>query len=277
MNVTDFVNKNYNIVFKGKDVDKNNLEDVKEFLLTDIHDSSGHTILNCHFISKYAKKNDMVLIEAIPSMEQIQPDDTFSSVWLKTKAKIVGWDMGTLSEITGKSTSQKLSELERKGNILQRQLLDNNYEGDKVKLLIELEKIEKKYSESRTEVFLAIIASIPIIKETLPERTKAMQNSLDKARNISDRRFLIAGMNHLKEDCSLFNYSLDGFREFLKLRKVVVLSPKDDVVETMTDERSSQLEKIKDKIIKEMLTSFPSWSDIIKQYPYFNKTKDSQN
>ena len=134
MNVTDFVNKNYNIVFKGKDVDKNNLEDVKEFLLTDIHVSSGHRILNCHLINKYATKNDMVLIEAIPSMKQIQPDDTFSSVWLKTKAKIVGWDMGTLSEITSKSTFQKLSELERKGNILQRQLLDNNYEGDKVKL-----------------------------------------------------------------------------------------------------------------------------------------------
>ena len=155
--LTAFVNKNYNIVFKGKDVDDNNLEDVKEFLLADIHVSLGHTILNSLFINTFATKNDMVLIEAIPSMKQIQPDDTFSSVWLKTKAKIVGWDMGTLSEITGKSTFQKLSELERKGHILHRQLLDDNYEGSKVKLLIELDKFKEKCFESRTEVILAII------------------------------------------------------------------------------------------------------------------------
>ena len=137
-----------------------------------------------------------------------------------------------------------------------------------------MDKFKEKCFESRTEVILAIIASLPIIEETLPERTKAMQDSLDNARNISDRRFLIAGMNHLKEDCSSFNYSLDGFREFLKSRKVVVLSPKDDVVKTMTDERSSQIKKIKDKILKEMVTRIPSWSDIIKQYPYFNKDSE---
>ena len=41
------------------------------------------------------------MVEAIPSMSEVAPDDAVQSVWLKTKAKIVGWDAGKIGEIMG--------------------------------------------------------------------------------------------------------------------------------------------------------------------------------
>lgn len=225
--ITEFVNKYYDIVFKGSRVDKNNIESVDEFLLADRHDSYGHAAINSLFINSFAQSKDCVLIEGRLSMKEIQPLDAKESAWLTTEVPIFGWDFADFG-----AENRKVDQLNCRIWVLIKKIASSDSKDEKEVLKLELYDALSKY-------FQILISLGPDVSEaelikTFPTRTQAMIHSLSKASEFSNRRFLIAGRAHLDLNCddTRFREFLPDFFDFLRLRKAIVLVPKDAEVQT---------------------------------------------
>jgi hypothetical protein len=247
MDINSFIKDNYTVVYKGEGVEESDFSTANEYLLADHHGSNGHSALNSLFINTFAESQDVVMVEAIASMTEIAPNDALQSVWLNTKAKIIGWDIGKVGEIMESALFQESGDLEIRNQILIRRLLDPEFEGNKEEVKQEIVKIMIKAREIffrmkdgvlEQENFLGLIA------KTLPARTKSMTTSMDRAREVYNRTFLIAGQNHLKNDYENSPLSLEKFYEFLKTRKVVMLFPKDKAIVEKGKERDLKMMEI---------------------------------
>lgn len=249
--ITSFVNKYYNIEFKGDSVNPDDLSDVTEFLLMDIHTSQGFSALNSLFINTFANLRDVVLIEGILSMKKVKQESSIHSVWLKDVLRILGWDVGNIKDITESQPAQEIADLELQGHVLLKQWMEAPAEKKEELQLQVVEAFEKsidaqsKFSmDSLTERVVA----------TFPDRVKSMQNSLDIAKKIGRRTFLMAGMEHLKQlNFQHPNFSLDAFHAFLKSRKVVILSPKHYWADRLGSDREERIKDIKEIIMMRKL------------------------
>ena len=133
MSILDFINEYYDVVYKSLNISKN-FSNADEFLLIDNHASAGHTEINSAFINQFSDNKDFVLVEAIPSMKQIEKNDALQSIWLTTSSMILGWDTGTIQELTNSSVLQKINELEKKGQILIKKIL--SYEDSAIQIKV---------------------------------------------------------------------------------------------------------------------------------------------
>lgn len=233
MQFPDFINCYYDVIYKGEKVNTEDFSNVDEFLLGDIHNSPGHSEINSLFINTFSIKSDVVLVEAIPSLQQIEKDQAFHSVWLKTESKIMGWDSGTLEEMLGSPLCQKIGDIEREGQVLVRQILDPNDTCNKEDLSL---KLGKKLMNSNPLALEYIIHHDSISKKMAKSfcgRVKSMKDSLIKVKETSTRTFLIAGTKHLQEDTTNPDFSLGDFPEFLKTRNTVILFPKGEKAQEM--------------------------------------------
>jgi hypothetical protein len=246
MNISDFINTNYNIVYKGVNVNIENFSTIDAFLLGDNHKSAGHSVINSLFINTFSNKEDIVLVEAIRSMQRIEKDDALQSVWLTTQSQIMGWDVGTPREITGSTLLQQMGNLEKKFQILQRQLLDPNFIGNKEEVKSELAGTMQKIGSLLPGLMTQGKYLVAATQKTLTGRIKSMNDSLIEAKKISSRTFLIAATKYLQQENTRgSSFSLDNFHEFLNTRNFVVLFPK--------PEKAWELGQKRDLIINEAL------------------------
>ncbi len=244
--ILEFIKNNYNIRYKGVNV-TDDMSNVTEFLLEDIHISAGYNQINSLFINTFSKKDDIVLVEAIPSMVPIEKDEALQSVWLETQSKIMGWD--NIKDIMSVSLFQETGDLERQGSILVRTLLDPKYDGNKSLVKSELTDLVKKVISLIAPLQEKDAELMHAIKETFHERTQSMQETLIKAKEISQRTFLIAGSSHLTEKYMDDNdpaYSLSDFYDFLQNRNVIILCPKPEKIQEM----GLEIEQIMQKAAK---------------------------
>jgi hypothetical protein len=247
-NIHAFIQDNYTVVYKGEGVDENDLSSANEYLLADHHGSAGHSALNSLFINTFSKEGDVVMVEAIPSMVEARLEDALQTVWLNTKAKTIGWDIGKIGETTGSTLLQESGDLEIQKQILIKQLLDPELaeKGKEVfeKLMITSRKILDVVATLEKMGMFDETKFLEMISKTLPARITSMTNTMEKAREIYNKSFLIAGQNHLKHNFEDHRFSLEEFYKFLKDRKVVILFPKDAVVSEMGKERQKTTELI---------------------------------
>jgi hypothetical protein len=240
MSISGFINRNYNVVYKGVNVNTEDFSNVNEFLLGDNHESAGHSEINSLFINTFSNKSDVVLVEAIGSMQQIKRDEAVQSVWLITPAQIIGWDTGTVEEMSGSTLFQQTGNLEIQTQILLRQLLDPNFTGNKEKVKLELDKTIIKTMSLLPEFMKQIKDLEETVVRILQGRVKSMEDSLIKVKETSSRTFLIAGENHLiQENTEDSRCSLESFHEFLNNRNVVVLFPKSEKAQEMGAKRNA--------------------------------------
>jgi hypothetical protein len=238
VSITDFINSNYNVVYKGAAV--TDFDDVDEFLLADIHNSAGHSAMNSLFVNTFSKRTDAVCVEAIPSMQKIERDQALQSVWLATPSPIFGWDAGTIEEMMASPILQQIGNIEIEANILTRQILDPDFTGDKEALKAQLVEISIKTMSFTEQLMRQRAYILDRINITFPGRVKSMQETLMKAKEISSRTFLFAGETHLKNEHAKDSpFFLGGFLEFLAPRNVVVLVPKPERVLEMGQARAS--------------------------------------
>lgn len=246
-NINSFIRDNYTVVYRGEGVEESDLSTANEYVLADNHGSNGHSALNSLFINTFSGSEDVVMTEAIPSMTEIERDEALQSVWLKTKAKIIGWDTGSIGEIMESEVFQESGNLELQSQILMRQLLDPEFDGNKEVVrneMVDVLKKTKELSPSLMEELGSIYSFLEKIAKSLPARTESMTTSMDKARQVYTRTFLIAGQNHLKNEYENSELSLESFYEFLKTRKVVVLFPKDEAINENRKERDAKMREI---------------------------------
>lgn len=245
MNINEFIRNYYDVDYRGQDVNIEDFSNVDEFLLADNHGSPGHSEINSLFINTFSNKNDIVLVEAIRSMQRIEKDEALQSVWLTTQSSIMGWDMGTIEEISGMPLLQQTGNLERKGQILLRKFCDLNFNGNKEEIEKEMIKTLIESTSLLSEVFEKSADLEDMIARTLPERVKSLKDSLIKVKEISSRTFLIVGGNHLRlPDPSDSRFSLGDFYEFLNYRKVVTLFPKSQKVSELGQKRLNVFQPI---------------------------------
>jgi hypothetical protein len=234
--MNNFISGNYNIIYKGENVDVNDLSKVDEFLLGDNHGSIIHSEINSLFINTFSNEDDVVMVEAMPSMKKIEKNEALQSVWLKTQSPLFGWDSGTIKDMGFPSEFQESGALAIQTEIRVRNLLDPAFSDNKEGLKKELSKLIIKQ--------MPFLSTLPwgsiqdCIKRTFPGRTQSMKDSLIAAKRISARTFLIAGESHLKENPK---YLLGDFPEFLKKRNVVVLFPKQEINTERSRERTDTL------------------------------------
>ncbi|MBA3237731.1 MAG: hypothetical protein H0T62_05185 [Parachlamydiaceae bacterium] len=248
--ITHFINDNYTIVYRGEEVDESDLSTANEFLIADNHGSSGHNALNSLFINTFAEEGDVAMIEAIASMEEVQAGDALQSVWLNTKATVVGWDIGKVGEVARSSLFQESGDIEIRNQILLRQFLDQEFKGNKEEIFKELvETISKSIEVYRKIKETGALKDMEIFLKFWPDRIKSMKSSMDKGKDVYKRTFLIAGQYHLKNNMEDQRFSLEEFYDFLKGRKVVILFPKNQTVKEMGKEVEKIVMGIQFKIL----------------------------
>lgn len=226
MGLNEFVDANYDILY-------GNINEADEFLLVDAPDSVGHREINSQFINTFATPNDMVLIQAIPSMKEIKAVEASQSSWLKTTAKIVGWDRGTVEEIQKLPVCVQSEKDTIKINLILMQLRESTEDNEE--LNEKLKKAIRNNFELIGELFSHEKEIADNEAQTFPTSVESMKNSLIEAKKQSKRTFLIAKSLYLvpeeeNDDARLSNKELE---QFIQTRKVVILLPKKVLVEEL--------------------------------------------
>lgn len=222
MDFKDFINANYEIVY-------GDLNTADEFLLVDLPESTGHREINSLFINTFATENDIVLVEGAPSMKEIKPREAVQSTWIKTSAKLVGWNTGTIEEILKLPVCVKSEELNIDYSIILRQWREAD--GNKDELNLKLKETLKNNFSLIGELFSHEKEIAENVAKSFPKSIEAMKNSLIAAKKQNpERTFLIAkGLYLIPNDDEKENLRIStrGLHEFIKSRKVVILLPKE--------------------------------------------------
>lgn len=250
-----FINNNYDIIHKGENV-KEDLSNADEFLLSENRVLESHNQINSLFINLFSTKDDIVLVEAIPSMKKIQSCEAIQSIYLETFAPIYGWDIGYVADIlgTGLSVAICIADYEIKLRNLLKKFNDPIFTEDKENVEREIIKNMAFITEELIPNFMEIVHTV-IRKgsETFPSRVTQLQESLIKAKKIGKNTFLIAGKfffnqaDHLNDD----NFSLKECYNFMKKRNCIVLTPKADVCRPLDEKHNAFVLEMYSKAKKE--------------------------
>lgn len=99
MTINNFILDHYTILYKGDQVDLNNLEAVEEFILTDDHADLGVQLVHSVFINSFFNQPEStVYIESQPSDTPLS-EDAKQVMWLDKDIDARGWDIGTIETI----------------------------------------------------------------------------------------------------------------------------------------------------------------------------------
>lgn len=263
MNISEFINKYYDIKYKSANV-KDDLSNVDEFLLSERHGSVGHDIINSLFINSFAASEDVVLVEGKESMKQIEKDKALQAVSLTTQAKIMGWDIADVEQMSILSSNldqQSLAKATRIFKVLLKNFLDSNFNGDKEDVRLKLIRTSKSIhclilASGITSDNEAAKSAYEKIAESFSLRTQAMQDSLTNVKTLASRTFLIAGENHLEtipECLEDSRFSLSEFYTFLNNRKTVILFPKLEKIWEVGQEQEKLIKEIHEEAYLQLL------------------------
>ena len=252
MSITSFVRSHYSILYKGDQVDPNNLEGVEEFVLADDHADFGTQLVHSIFLNSFFNKPwSTVYIESQPLDVRLD-EDAKQVLWLDEDINATGWDIGTIETIfamglmkTGNTSplaNDKIKSLfyslqHSKNNLEEyrltlKQLIDGqkNNQTAKKALINNLEQSQKINFDDKLLV--------KIVDSTFLTR----QDSLIKAWSQKGRKALVVGELHLYKEnensSSLFDRDpklIDGrigrtlVQDFAKSRNAVVLRAKPQV------------------------------------------------
>ncbi|HEY5235129.1 MAG TPA: hypothetical protein VIJ14_03025, partial [Rhabdochlamydiaceae bacterium] len=239
----EFIIDHFDIAFQSPCVQ--DLSEVTEFYITDIHNSFGHRELYTAFVHLFATAKSVVAIEA--ARGSCRAKKGFHSLWMRTDARIVGWDMKTEEIIP--TLDKSLHEYNMAYLILMGAILDPHYRRDKKRSVTALLRILKdpqnaarfkKLIETKDQIHLAI-------PETFQARNRQMIQTTREEAPAADIYILIGGEAHLvkqekkkPEDAAAVKnaeyfedprFDLKETHDFLKTRKAVILLPKQAKVE----------------------------------------------
>lgn len=248
MDMENFISNNY--YSYASPMLGGDLAQADEFLLADYHGIDGCSIVNSLFINTFATEKDVVLVEAARAMQTVETTQSVQSVWLQTKAALMGWDTGTLRDIVGNAVSAENGELEIQGQIWLKHLLESKNSDDRETAENAIKQILRRQYEIFPEVRTEYMRMSQIIAETFQKRNDSMIDTLKTLRPQFRTSFLIAGSLHLKNDIADSSYSLKKWNDFFQKRKAVILFPKEDVVREKGTERRVILTRLFKEIVK---------------------------
>jgi hypothetical protein len=141
---------------------------------------------------------------------------------------------------------QYLGGLTLQSQILMRDIWDSSFRGDKNELIIQLSEIAKKSLPVLQKLSSDSENILQNLKDSFADRILEMQKSLSKIRehSVDGTVFLIAGVHHLVERENNPFFSLESFYEFLKSRKVVILSAQKEVIKPIDEKANEFYQKI---------------------------------
>jgi len=184
------------------------LENAKIICLGDMHGDDRDTELNAEFINMFARKGDVVLVEAKPADEECKPKEYFKTKKVSKDVKVFGWENYKLYERSVEMVKRYMS--------LKKDLESKTFnKEERTKMQDECNYIDKQFH------------SISIV-----ERNKVLQKSINamKERYPNSRIIILAGLNHFTKDTS--------FKEYLNTNRYVIFKPatqlSDDEIEKKT-------------------------------------------
>ena len=231
--ITAYIKARFDILMAGEEVDLDDLSQVKEFLLTDIHNRPIYSAINSHFINTFATSEDTVLIESEKAGEIVRAEESGMGALLTSAALVKGWDLGPgvsyMSDGYDKISMMKGENLLKLMSTLQGQFHrapPAEHEGILSRFREEA-KHYVAYAKSHLEE-VERCGSIGCLRQTFPARQESMKHTIQTESSLSSGRvFLIAGFNHLQTNrtlCKSFpEFSAEDFLAFAKSRNVVIL------------------------------------------------------
>lgn len=224
----NFISENYNILYAGEKVDRNNLASATEFLLVDEPGSEGHKQVNSLFINIFAKERDLVMVQDVPAYHLIESDAAVQSVWLRTQARMIGWDIGTQDQWMEEGLILDLASLDLVDALMKRDIIDSD---------AELEDVYYTLFEVRMKLMSQDVFLMEHRKEqeakVFKQRCAYRMKVLNMKKTHVQRTFLMADRIHLDNNEADPRFSLEEFKNFLKDRSVVILSPKEEAVKEL--------------------------------------------
>jgi hypothetical protein len=235
--IADFIRDHFDIVFKGDQVNEEQLEQVTEFYITDIHNSIGHRVLYTTFVNLFATVKSQVFVEGVEALKTCAAKDAFHSSCMNTFARIVGWDLD-LDRIS--EDSKQMAQTELEFAYLSYQILNANLSLEErreiikkwLSIFIKTWKVSTDSSDFFKTIEKINLLADQILPETFPARTQAMIHSVGQGTPQADLNVIIAGEAHLIRNETKYKdderFSLDKFYQFLKPRNALILKPKQD-------------------------------------------------
>ncbi len=269
VNMNEFIKNNYDVSFYGDRVNREDLSSVDEFLLAESHiQPLGTQRINSLFIRQFInKESDLVLVESRPSMQPVNLTEHAQTSQLADGTQAFGWDhsdsVDQLNALEEKypqfavpvKCNQRLSSL-----IFQYLNLSEEEQNTRVsefqpklqEIKHDLVKAQQGVSQEDVAAYFVDLKQISGSSELFEKRTESMKETLIKAQEVANKRFLIAGLCHLVQDTESLGIqnspeekqAVGGFLSFLRERNAVVLLPKDRSIFYATENCLKTIEKI---------------------------------
>ena len=242
----DFINDHYDVIYKSDDVE-DDFSNVKGFLLCETHTSFLDRNINGFFINTFARPEDTVLLEALPALKQISPEETIQGIRLRKAAArtFMGWDYDYPRNILGeRAAGEEFVPLQLEVEILLDDIITASEEEDITEKKILFEEKLKSYKQAIGGKTVGLNAY-----KKFKERTDAMIDTITQVSDKEGKFFLIAGSMHLSDEiAALLNIHKDlgRFYEEMKSKKVVILRytrNKEKMMRMLSDSSVSQVTK----------------------------------
>lgn len=245
----DFIETNYDVLYQSGVSEPSEAEWI---FLGENHENMGVRKINSLFLQKFTNESDLILLEGTPSHQKIKHA---SQVTLNSKNKnfnVVGWDMDAGDfENYGRTVSEAQREETAKTQRITLKLLESDLkEEEKSKLEDELVKLSiKQVKDCIQQMGKQSLNPFKYAALTFEKRTQSLIKSCNIASDQFTRKFLVAGEGHFKETSSINeignmanhfredaesalkigNECYKKFKEFIKDKRAVILSPKNEV------------------------------------------------
>ncbi len=256
MSITQFINDNYTVLFKGDRVDLNKLEEVENFILADDHGSLGTQRMHSLFLNSYFKDPESKVYAESHPLGALLDDSAKEGLWLNNDLIVEGWDLGTIEEIfakgiqsVGQTKDFKIDEVAKLFNTLEFSKNNLNQYRISLKQFLDSDKKTKSKEIAKKELKKNIIEGekirfnnkllFQIVDSTFIER----QISLLAALNQKGRKALVVGELHVYKENEnskpLFDNDPNlthgkigrGFiQSYVKQTNAVILQPKPEAV-----------------------------------------------
>lgn len=252
MNVHDYINTNYNIIFQGDAVNPQHLETVDEILITENHKNFVTKVLTAEFIHQYFQ-SDVILIEGKLIGQKVNPKDSRQACWLNENLNIKGWDIGSTDELFRMESdnpdlsehlnqeqrevlADQISTLEKHSLTLEhlshKVFYDKTLTPDEIEVLIsdiaEQAALTTLYAMNRRLSPSDVLKSY---ESTALRRAdsiiKSLSTTLGKKILISHERLLMESKNGLTPR---LEEGAQKIQQFLRQRNAIIISPKQEAL-----------------------------------------------
>ncbi|MFI5342682.1 MAG: hypothetical protein ACHQUC_00505 [Chlamydiales bacterium] len=279
--IGSFILKHYDVVFAGDGVDTETFENVEEFLLG-YEETVTHRDINALFINTHSNKDDLVLMQSDDFTIKLKEREFYKLISTKAKKK------GYAAKTKEMHSFAHIKRLMAESSLLQRALHQSEDPKEKYQEAVKIFAVTQLISilNLADEVVKALLKS-------LNQHHDAIIKTLEKTRSAARYRFLHVDSKVIFSPKSIvtpkFNESegispeevqayiqkvyppklYENFHQRLVNRKIVILTPKFELVQKMEDIRLAAFTEWQKRILHQLQNQDEETLDLLRENEHY--------